>query len=233
MPGRSFTSSLGSRYGFNGKEKDGNGEWGSTLSNYDYGFRIYNPSVAKFLSVDPLRKSYPWYTPYQFAGNMPIWAIDLDGAEPTAANYARAIATVITEHPDAEGIKRELLVASYATFYDALDVTEFTDVNDAAVIVTTFTRGEDAITINGKPATGLDKTFAFGGAMLPFISGSAFKRGWDVLFGKSDEVATGAKESAEVFDELIDDGIRSVDQPLTKELSENPIEGLEGVIIIE
>jgi hypothetical protein len=48
---------------------------------YDYGFRIYNPEIAKFLSVDPLTKSYPWYTPYQFAGNKPIWAIDLDGLE--------------------------------------------------------------------------------------------------------------------------------------------------------
>jgi hypothetical protein len=28
-----------------------------------------------------LAKDYPWYTPYQFAGNMPIWAVDLDGLE--------------------------------------------------------------------------------------------------------------------------------------------------------
>jgi len=32
--------------------------------------------------VDPLTREYPWYTPYQFAGNMPIWAIDVDGLEP-------------------------------------------------------------------------------------------------------------------------------------------------------
>jgi hypothetical protein len=51
------------------------------LTQYDYGFRIYNPSIGKFLSVDPLTGSYPWYTPYQFAGNTPIQAIDLDGAE--------------------------------------------------------------------------------------------------------------------------------------------------------
>jgi len=37
--------------------------------------------VGKFLSVDPLTASYPWYTPYQFAGNKPIEAIDLDGLE--------------------------------------------------------------------------------------------------------------------------------------------------------
>ncbi len=69
------------RYGFNGKEKDADGEWGSN-THYDYGFRIYNPAIAKFLSVDPLAPDYPYYTPYQFAGNMPIWAIDLDGLEP-------------------------------------------------------------------------------------------------------------------------------------------------------
>jgi hypothetical protein len=37
--------------------------------------------LGKFLSVDPLTKGYPWYTPYQFAGNKPLWAVDLDGAE--------------------------------------------------------------------------------------------------------------------------------------------------------
>ncbi|MES2731761.1 MAG: RHS repeat-associated core domain-containing protein, partial [Bacteroidota bacterium] len=65
------------RYGYNGKERDTDFQ-----NNYDYGFRIYNPGLAKFLSVDPLSPKYPWYTPYQFAGNMPIEAIDLDGLEP-------------------------------------------------------------------------------------------------------------------------------------------------------
>ncbi|GAA4852539.1 hypothetical protein GCM10023331_41190 [Algivirga pacifica] len=42
---------------------------------------MYNPGIGRFLSVDPLTKSYPWYTPYQFAGNKVIWAVDLDGLE--------------------------------------------------------------------------------------------------------------------------------------------------------
>jgi RHS repeat-associated protein len=67
------------RYGFNGKEIDN--EVKGTGAQYDYGFRIYDPRIGKFLSVDPLFKNYPWYTPYQFAGNMPIVAIDLDGLE--------------------------------------------------------------------------------------------------------------------------------------------------------
>ena len=79
MGGRSFSDST-YRYGFNGKEKDSDGEFG--LTHYDYGFRIYNPALGKFLSVDPLTREFPEWTPYQFAGNNPIWAIDLDGAEP-------------------------------------------------------------------------------------------------------------------------------------------------------
>ncbi len=79
MPGRKFSaSSSGYRYGFNGKEQDKDLHG---LTAYDYGFRIYNPAIGRFLSVDPLTKEYPWYTPYQFAGNKPIIAIDLDGLE--------------------------------------------------------------------------------------------------------------------------------------------------------
>lgn len=67
------------RFGFNGKEKDPSI---SSLTQYDYGFRIYNPAIGRFLSVDPLTKDYPWFTPYQFTGNNPIKYIDLDGLEP-------------------------------------------------------------------------------------------------------------------------------------------------------
>lgn len=88
MQGRAWIDTTSTyRYGFNGKEKDASDEWGSM--SYDYGFRIYNPIIGRFLSVDPLTKSYPWYTPYQFAGNTPIWANDLDGLEP---NYPGTLA---------------------------------------------------------------------------------------------------------------------------------------------
>jgi RHS repeat-associated protein len=65
----------GYRYGFNGKENDGE------TGLQDYGFRIYNPGLGKFLSVDPLTGKYPELTPYQFASNCPIAGIDLDGLE--------------------------------------------------------------------------------------------------------------------------------------------------------
>ena len=77
-PGNS-TAAGGYRFGYNGKEKDNSGELG--LTNYDYGFRIYNPGLGKFLSLDPLTRKYPELTPYQFASNTPIQAVDLDGQE--------------------------------------------------------------------------------------------------------------------------------------------------------
>ena len=46
--------------------------------------RIYNPNIARFLSIDPLSTKYSFLTPYQFAGNKPIYAIDLDGLEESA-----------------------------------------------------------------------------------------------------------------------------------------------------
>lgn len=68
------------RFSFNGKENDN--EVKGFGNQQDYGMRIYDNRLGRFLSVDPLTNEYPWYTPYQFAGNMPIKYIDLDGLEP-------------------------------------------------------------------------------------------------------------------------------------------------------
>lgn len=78
MPGRKFDTPA-YRYGFNGKEADD--EWNGDGNMCDYGFRVSDPRLGRFLSVDPLAPDYPWYTPYQFAGNKPINSVDLDGLE--------------------------------------------------------------------------------------------------------------------------------------------------------
>jgi RHS repeat-associated protein len=83
MPGRTYTAASSYRYGFNGKEMDN--EVKGEGNQQDYGMRIYDPRLGRFLSVDPLTPFYPWYTPYQFAGNKPIWCIDLDGLEEKSA----------------------------------------------------------------------------------------------------------------------------------------------------
>jgi RHS repeat-associated protein len=75
------TSGGSYRYGFNGKENDNDvkGEG----NQQDYGMRIYDPRLGKFLSVDPLTRGYSMLTPYQFASNRPMDGIDIDGLEYT------------------------------------------------------------------------------------------------------------------------------------------------------
>jgi RHS repeat-associated protein len=81
MPGRTFNA-VGAkdyRFGFNGKENDN--EIKGVANQQDYGERIYDPRIGKFLSVDPIAAKYPELTPFQFASNRPIDGIDLDGLE--------------------------------------------------------------------------------------------------------------------------------------------------------
>src|SRR4030095_14109023 len=83
MPERKYSADGSYRYGFNGKENDN--EVKGEGNQQDYGMRIYDPRLGRFLSVDPITKEDPDLTPYQFAGNMQIFAVDLDGLEPIDA----------------------------------------------------------------------------------------------------------------------------------------------------
>ncbi len=72
-------------YGFNGKENIDEVYGKGKLS--DFGDRLVDPRLGKFLSVDPLQRKFPFYSVYHFAGNSPIANIDLDGLEPQLAIY--------------------------------------------------------------------------------------------------------------------------------------------------
>jgi RHS repeat-associated protein len=81
MPNRKTPAAGNSayRFGFNGKENDD--EAYGDDNQQDYGMRVYDPRLGRFLSVDPIAAEYPELTSYQFASNTPIQAIDLDGLE--------------------------------------------------------------------------------------------------------------------------------------------------------
>src|SRR5436190_8993646 len=57
QPGRNYVGGNNYRFGFNGKEMDPEAINGGGPT-YDYGFRIYHPGIARFLSIDPLFKNY-------------------------------------------------------------------------------------------------------------------------------------------------------------------------------
>ncbi len=71
------------RFGFNGKENDN--EVKGTGNQLDFGARIYDPRLGRWLSVDPMAHKYPHISPYAFTVNNPIIFIDDDGKEPITA----------------------------------------------------------------------------------------------------------------------------------------------------
>src|SRR5690606_25374295 len=47
-------------------------------NSYDFGARIYDSRLVRWLSLDPLASKYPSESPYIFVGNNPIFYIDPD-----------------------------------------------------------------------------------------------------------------------------------------------------------
>ena len=79
MPGRNWAA--GSyRFGFQGQEMDN--EVKGTGNSISYKYRVHDPRIGKFLSIDPLTPKYPFYSPYAFSGNRVIDAVELEGLEP-------------------------------------------------------------------------------------------------------------------------------------------------------
>ncbi|MDD3875999.1 MAG: hypothetical protein PHT69_05225 [Bacteroidales bacterium] len=65
------------RFGFNGMEADN--EFKGSGNSYDFGARIYDSRLGRFLSIDPLFSAFPSESNYIFSGNSPILYIDVDG----------------------------------------------------------------------------------------------------------------------------------------------------------
>lgn len=93
MPGRT-TAGSDYRYGFQGQEQDKEVKNGRDLS-VNYKYRVHDPRIGRFFSVDPLTKKYPFYSPYAFSGNRVIDAIELEGLEPWKVNTDNGESTTV------------------------------------------------------------------------------------------------------------------------------------------
>ena len=94
MPGRSFNSSE-YRYGFQGQEKDD--EIKGEGNSLNYKFRMHDPRLGRFLSLDPLSREYPQWSPYAFSGNRVIDAFELEGLEPVDAKKGAKHLVVVVQ----------------------------------------------------------------------------------------------------------------------------------------
>ena len=70
-------------------KKELSGELKGSGNSLDFGARIYDSRLGRWMSVDPLTKEYPKTTPYHFVKNKPIFLKDIDGKD--------AIVTIRTE----------------------------------------------------------------------------------------------------------------------------------------
>jgi len=63
------------KYWYNGKE------WQDDLDYdvYSYGWREYDPALGRFMVMDRFAEKYASMTPYQYAGNNPVFFVDMKG----------------------------------------------------------------------------------------------------------------------------------------------------------
>jgi len=106
------------RYGFNGMEKDH--ELKGEGNSLDFGARIYDSRLGRWLSVDPLAHKFPSDATFIFAGNSPISLIDKGGQfkfnpqlqKNNKENYSPILEKYLAENLKNDVINSPILMAS-------------------------------------------------------------------------------------------------------------------------
>jgi RHS repeat-associated protein len=152
--------------GYTGQERDGTG-----LDSF--GARSYLSAYGRWGSVDARSEQHPAWSPYAYVLGNPLKLVDPDGRQVEASwlQFSQATQPFRQLLDQAERLVKEEVPALVNK------ALTYTDVNDVAVLMTTLTRGEGAINVDGTPATVLDRVAAATGMILPIVSGSAAKQG--------------------------------------------------------
>jgi RHS repeat-associated protein len=146
MPGRSYNSKE-YRYGYNGKEKDD--EIKGEGNSLDYGARIYDPRIARWLSLDPLMSKYPGWSPYGYVRNSPISRIDPDGRTDFTATLisSKKVGNTVIKVIDVEVVYK-VIDLSTAGVYNIQNLQSENFINSA--FSGTYTEDNISVTINFK-----------------------------------------------------------------------------------
>ncbi len=108
-------SGIDYRHGFQGQEADD--EIKGEGNSYNFTFRMNDPRIGRFFAIDPLAQKYPWYTPYQFAGNKVIAFVELEGLEEAPATIGQG-GCVGTGNWQKTGEGGKILEEGYSASYE-------------------------------------------------------------------------------------------------------------------
>jgi len=133
MPNRNFNpytaAGNGYRYGFNGKENDPEAK--GPGNSIDFGSRIYDPRIGRWMSVDPQVGQYPNISPFAYCLNNPVIFKDKDGGVVTDPNGNIIVTTkgqatgYYASGPATTNAKGETTQTTYKV--DQLIATAYTD----------------------------------------------------------------------------------------------------------
>jgi RHS repeat-associated protein len=90
-------------FGFQGQEKDDELH-GATGTSFAFEYRMHDPRVGRFLSLDPLSAKYPHNSPYAFSENRVIDGVELEGLEVSLVNPEQDKCDGV--HEDDTGLQR-------------------------------------------------------------------------------------------------------------------------------
>ncbi|MFB3389849.1 RHS repeat-associated core domain-containing protein [Flavobacterium sp. LAR06] len=107
------------RYGFQGQEKDD--EIKGEGNSLNYTFRMYDPRIGKFLSLDPLSPQYPHNSPYAFAENRVIDGTELEGLEFLGHNESRIKMTYGAAMINVDNLNEASYNMVHTNVYDSWD----------------------------------------------------------------------------------------------------------------
>jgi RHS repeat-associated protein len=159
MPGR-YDNASGYRYQGQGQEEDNEFTEGRLVFEY----RVHDPRIGRFLSVDPLRQQYAYNSTYAFAENRVIDGIDLEGKEYSTTRSGEQL--LVSETTQAANICDDRIISERTAVKMQAPPTE--------TIGPKYPRGFEQFSYN------LDNS----GPLLP---------GWDIgkKLNKGEEITTG------------------------------------------
>jgi len=201
-PSSGIDSKPSLRFAFNGQEKDD--EIKGSGNHLDFKFRGYDSRTGRFWSVDPLVKEYPWYTPFQFAGNTPIQAMDLEGLEPARQQLPSNTSKISLSN--IEQVKSSILIPASSTIISKIQPNQFIlneTPNNLNELTLTSQRNV------GKATEALGDIITVGSALLAPVTGGATLPGV-VIGGYISLVGVGSQVEADIEEEKYGSALQKV-----------------------